>query len=323
MKTFTRLISAALVLMTLLSLTACNTSPDPNAGVYTCVYLQKDGENLAPTEIYSSAPTLELSTGGKGVLTLAGADYACKWALSGGAFSLTTDGGVSQGTLSDGVCIVDILNTGMSYVFLREGDSLPADWAGGVITDPAQTELQRLWNGGWYGWWSIENATGDWADLDRQGYDLFALFSLKEDRSGSLLLWDEQMSADDPMAEVELVIVAQEDENPMGAASSTGGNFWLMQLHPDDWRLDPTVTDYENMLCVYEAHYEADEGSFDYTIVLRPWGMLWDDVAESAPELLPYFYESWYLPSIESGLSMPSRFDEAQVVKTAPEQSGS
>lgn len=315
MKTFTRVISAIVLLLALASLAACGQPPDANAGTYTCVYLQKNGENMQPAELYSAAPTLELLSGGKAVLSLAGENYNGRWTLSNGAFSLTTDGGTSRGTLSDGVCIINLLDAGLGYVFLRDGDSLPAGWDGLSNIDPAQTELQRLWNGGWYGWWAIENASGSWADLDRQVYDCFAYFNLGDDRSGHLILWDEQMSADDPMADVEIVIVDQEDENPMGVASSTGGSFWLMQLEPDDWRLDPTALGYENMLCVNGAHYESDEGSFDYTIVLRPWGMRWDDVAENAPELLPYFYSNWYIPSIEAGMSIPAYFDETQVIK--------
>ncbi|MBP3539445.1 MAG: hypothetical protein J6J62_06340, partial [Oscillospiraceae bacterium] len=84
MKTFTRVISAIVLLLALVSLPACSQSPDPNAGVYTCVYLQKNGENLQPTELYSAPPTLELISGGKAVLSLAGESYNGKWALSSG-----------------------------------------------------------------------------------------------------------------------------------------------------------------------------------------------------------------------------------------------
>ena len=50
------------------------------------------------------------------------------------------------------------------------------------------------------------------------------------------------------------------------------------------------------MLVVDAAHYASDEGSFDYTIVLRPWGTVWSDVESVASELLPYYYNDWYLP---------------------------
>ena len=34
---------------------------------------------------------------------------------------------------------------------------------------------------------------------------------------------------------------------------------------------------------------------------LRPWGSLWPDEEDR----LPYYYEDWYLPLIESGEEMP------------------
>ena len=288
--------------------------------MYTCVYLQKNGENLQPTELYSAAPTLELISGGKAVLSLAGESYNGKWALSSGAFTLTTDGGVSRGTLADGVCIVNLLDAGLGYVFLHEGNSLPADWNGAANIDPAQTELQRLWNGGWYGWWSISNATGDWAALDRQWYDCFARISVDADGDGTLTLWDESMSAASPMGEVSVVVSPGED-GAMGTLASTGGTFWLAVIGEGEWTLNPTAYGFENMLVVDAAHYASDEGSFDYTIVLRPWGTVWSDVESVASELLPYYYNDWYLPAIEAGEEMPDSLDAAAVTPRADSES--
>ena len=105
----------------------------------------------------------------------------------------------------------------------------------------------------------------------------------------------------------------------MGTARTLGGSFWLAELAPDEWTLDPAAYGFENMLVVDDGHYESDEGSFDYMLVLRPWGTDWSDVEAAAPALLPYFYNDWYLPQIESGASMPDAFDPAQVHSAAAE----
>ena len=42
-----------------------------------------------------------------------------------------------------------------------------------------------------------------------------------------------------------------------------------------------------------------------YSIYLRPWGESWEDVRADDEELLPYYYDDWYLPLIETGASMP------------------
>ena len=102
-------------------------------------------------------------------------------------------------------------------------------------------------------------------------------------------------------------------------APAQSGSFWLAELAPDEWTLDPAAYGFENMLVVDDGHYESDEGSFDYMLVLRPWGTDWSDVEAAAPALLPYFYNDWYLPQIESGASMPDAFDPAQVHSAAAE----
>ena len=53
---------------------------------------------------------------------------------------------------------------------------------------------------------------------------------------------------------------------------------------------------------MFTGTVQDGEDSYDYTIVLRPWGKIWDDVEE---DLLPYYYDDWYLPLIEAGAEMP------------------
>ena len=263
--------------------------------------------------------TLELKRGGKAVLTLDGAGYKGQWFNEDGVFDLVTNAGVSHGTISSGVCSFDLLDEGVVYVFLREGAELPADGGLGV-SDARENALQRVWNGGWYGWWSISNATGDWAALDRQWYDCFARISVDADGDGTLTLWDESMSAASPMGEVSVVVSPGED-GAMGTLASTGGTFWLAVIGEGEWTLNPTAYGFENMLVVDAAHYASDEGSFDYTIVLRPWGTVWSDVESVASELLPYYYNDWYLPAIEAGEEMPDSLDAAAVTPRADSES--
>ena len=75
----------------------------------------------------------------------------------------------------------------------------------------------------------------------------------------------------------------------------------VAELAPDEWTLDPAAYGFENMLVVDDGHYESDEGSFDYMLVLRPWGTDWSDVEAAAPALLPYFYNDWYVFDWDEG----------------------
>ena len=307
MKPFTRALTMLIVLTMLLPLSGCATGEDGMQGVYTCAEVRTSGERFDAGSILDMPATLELRRGGKAVLTLDGAEYSGQWFNEDGVFDLVTSAGVSHGTIADGVCAFDLLDEGVVYVFLREGASLPADGEIG-ISDTAQNALQKAWNGGWYGWWSISNAEGDWAALDRQWYDCFARIDIDADGVGTLTIWDESMSAASPMGEVSIAVTPGED-GAMGTLTSTGGTFWLAALDEGEWTLDPTAYGFENMLVVNEAHYDSGEGSFDYTIVLRPWGTVWSDVESEADELLPYYYNDWYLPAIDAGEAMPDSFD--------------
>ncbi len=302
------LIFIALAVLTAALLAGCAASGGEDTGVYTLSQLRTEGERYDAAEVLDTSGTLELKRGGKAVLTLDGASYKGQWFNEDGIFDLVTNAGVSHGTLDNGVCSFDLLDEGVVYVFLREGAQLPADGNLGS-EDTEQSAVQQAWNGGWYGWWSISNATGDWAALDRQWYDCFARISVDENGSGTLTLWDESMSAASPMGEVGIAVTLGENGAP-GTLISTGGTFWLAAIGEGEWTLDPAAYGFENMLVVDAAHYESDEGSFDYTVVLRPWGTVWSDVES---ELLPYYYNDWYLPAIEAGEAMPDSFDASTV----------
>lgn len=300
-------------------LVGCAASGGEDAGVYTLSQLRTAGERYDTAEVLDTIGTLELKRGGKAVLTLDGSNYKGQWFNEDGVFDLVTNAGVSHGTLNDGVCSFDLLDEGVVYVFLREGAQLPTDGSLGS-EDTEQSAVQQAWNGGWYGWWSISNATGDWAALDRQWYDCFARISVDENGIGTLTLWDESMSAASPMGEVGIAVTLGENGAP-GTLTSTGGTFWLTAIGEGEWTLDPTAYGFENMLVVDAVHYESDEGSFDYTVVLRPWGTVWSDVESTAGGLLPYYYNDWYLPAIEADEAMPDSFD-ASAVTPRPDGDG-
>ena len=129
-------------------------------------------------------------------------------------------------------------------------------------------------------------------------YDLCGLIQFTEDSRGSIKLWDEDYTAAEPMALVYLELF--ED----GRAVSTAGSFMGDELEQGQWILDLSMPEYESLLPI-SGEYSDEGGSFSYEIMLRPWGMTWDDVEEAEPDLLPYFYRSWYLPLIEKGEAMP------------------
>lgn len=334
MKRFIRALTVVISLVLSAVLLSAYTGKSEHIGLYKCEYLRSEGESFSAESIFPGGASLELDNGGKAVLNINAEEYLGQWSVSGGKLELTLDAtpDTYRGTIAEGVCIISLTDDGSEYVFVREGVAAPGD-SGLTVPDETENELQRAWNGGWYGMWTISNADGEWRTLDRQSYDLFARIFVDEDGSGTMTLWDEELSEDEPMGVLDIAATLGDDDRSR-SVSVTGGTLWLSAIEAGDvdmryisgWlNIMPEVDDVENAtesepfgnpdagegdtLYVAQGQYSAEEGSFDYTLILRPWGAAWSDAELNYPHLLPYHYYDWYLPAIEVGESFPSRLD--------------
>ena len=76
-----------------------------------------------------------------------------------------------------------------------------------------------------------------------------------------------------------------------------------------DWIVDHGLMDYDNMINI-DGWYEGEDGEYHYILYLRPWGVLWDDVAANGEDMsLPYYYDI-YKSYIEAGLPLPENVRE-------------
>ena len=125
-----KLISLALALVLVLSLTACGSkdggdSADPNLGKYLGAEFSGDGnEWLSLDEVYDEGESyIELKSGGKGVFCLGGDATDIKWALeSDGSLKLTRDSLESNGTLQNGIItLTDLWGNNVTITFVKEG----------------------------------------------------------------------------------------------------------------------------------------------------------------------------------------------------------
>ena len=164
------------------------------------------------------------------------------------------------------------------------------------------------WNGEWYGWWMIDTASGVWEEYEGNWWDCVAVISFDEDGTGEIEIWDEDGSRDQLMIYSTLSLGDGTTEN--GAVMSEDGVFWDDEIGHADWIIDPgasVVSDFDHMIEITGTYTDPENAgsSFDYAIYLRPWGMDWEDVREDQPDNLPYYYDDWYLPLIQSGKTLP------------------
>ena len=86
-----------------------------------------------------------------------------------------------------------------------------------------------------------------------------------------------------------------------------------------DWEVDPADEAEGDLEHTFLLTFvcTVDDSSFRVCYVLRPWGMLWDDVREADTsdmlydDMMPIQYEDWYLPQLEGGDAAPQPLDPA------------
>lgn len=245
--------------------------------------------------------------GGAGVLKLDEDESPVAW--KDGKITVTASGAVYTYEFKDGM-ITLMETTGDIMVFQKVGavggsvlDRINGNQGGGT-----QVTSQDYWSGDWYGWWHVTSADGHWENLEDSWYDCCARIEKYDESSGYIEIWDEEGSgADEYMAESSVSFSMGTTDD--GAMMSEDGSFWDCAIEHADWIVDPgasVVSQYDHMICI-DGTYEDPEndGGFNYKIYLRPWGMDWEDVAADDEEMLPYNYETWYLPAIQADTSMP------------------
>lgn len=163
-----------------------------------------------------------------------------------------------------------------------------------AITPSPEENLESIsLGGGWYGYWSASDATGDWKSVAGKYWDCCAEV-LVEDDGCSLLLWDEDVPRGNYFAKLRLT----EKE---GRFSCTSGELLDVAVVPDEVRLQQR----DGAVLQITGQFEDPvTGSFRYAFFLRPWGDLWPDT-----ERRPAYYENWYLPKMQSGAGIPDKID--------------
>ena len=176
-----------------------------------------------------------------------------------------------------------------------------------TLPAPTGDALLDWWNGAWYGWWTMTGCSGAYESMAGQWWDACAVIDIGSDYTGTVTIWDEDYSRADPMSQVSVTLNSA-GAGEHGTVMSESGYFTNLPLEHAGWIIDPAINsrfpDVENMICI-EGWYEDGDDEFYYEVYLRPWGQLWDDFAADYPDDIPYYYDDWYLPLVESGSSMP------------------
>ena len=246
--------------------------------------------------------TLLLQEGGTGKLDIGGGPVDIVWTNDAVTYAGTT---TSYPMIADGNDLMLV----MPYL------SITFSLQEGVAPEPASlvpASVKDYWEGDWYGFWLISknNRTGTYAQWTENWWDCCVRITFAQDGTAHLVVSDEDSGEFSWLLETDVVFTS--GTTPAGTLVTSNGRFWNQDLTNGGWVCDPArqadVAAYEHMVEI-EGHYADEEGEFTYFLVLRPWGMKWDDVPEEGYPGRPYYYASWYLPLLEAGSPCPVSFE--------------
>ena len=267
----------------MLLITGCSEAADTSglAGTYTLCYASGPNTVLSETQIRENAVILRLEENGVGTISGGELEGRIRWGLDGGALFIDTGSIRMRGYAENGTIVVVESGSGATLRFE------PEPTAGDSVL-PESTETEDAFLGDWYGWWKIEAETGN---MPESWYDCCARIEKDQDGCLRLVLWDEDGSAEEPLAELRMA--PRED-----GIEALNGYFLFSPVREGEWRLENPAP----ALYLADGIHDAEGERFSYSVYLRPWGLVWDD-AET--EQLPFYYEDWYLPAIHAGKTMP------------------
>lgn len=271
---------------------------DPNLGTYygvTCTMEQ--------TTLDAGEDWVELKAQGRMQLSLMESTLSGTWQLEDGKLILTCDGQQFTGTLTRG--IMELESDRIRYTLAKPGAYVPE-----MMQAP---ENYDGWAGDYYGWWSIY---GQGAPEDAF-WDVCGRITVEES-TGQVELWDTTCRFEERLCRAEVEFLP--GSTPKGCMQVQSGQFQGRELEPGDWDFDPgrTIVKEVDGAVMLLGDYGPGE---QYLVFLMPWGMTWDAVEQMKPEkkpyedMLPYSYESWYLPKIQAGKPMPDAFPKSFLEK--------
>ncbi len=168
-----------------------------------------------------------------------------------------------------------------------------------AIAAPAEpTEVQKLWNGWYFGCIDLDDCTGQWESLNGGTFDATMYIELGADGSGRLLIFD-------PFG-----AVARNEEsncyvNALCHADTLylygdGGEAFGCEINSKNWIMVHNLMVPEKINTDFESANAAGE-TIDCDFQFKPWGDRWE--GDNYTNFIPKFGE--YIAAIDAGLVSP------------------
>ncbi len=263
-------------------------------GYWTLKYAEAGGvitmdeETVKMMEDVGYTVYIQLNEDGTGIFNVEEAEK-----ITWGNGKLTADdGSYLNYQLENGELLVDLEGEMLHFV-LEAGALNP----GNAVVDTGLTPNDlEYWAGDYYGWWVYDNVIVGNSDMNGMWWDCCMSLEIEPDGTGFITIWDEDYGKDDPIGAVDVSVSVYD-----GVARVVSESGWFMgcEVKHADWLFYSDSTGYDDTLGFF-VPYEDSELKIDCYFFMRKWGTIWDDVEA---EDMPGYYDSWYLPLIQEGVT--------------------
>ena len=252
---------------------------DPYPGMWDAVSISAHGITMGAEDAFTRETSLNLREDGTAVVMIDGERFSGDWSIIGGIARINTEDENFVGLIdhTNGVLVLALPSHGMDVNFAhRDGnlvprppEPVPEPPPGGWRSDDPLV----WWDGEWYGYISVSGLLEDGETLEYT-LDCYGISRDIFDGEKFIYLWDYGLVIGRPTFMVDY----DGSTDPRGRAVAHSGMVFETSIEPGDWTADLQHSPYKDQFIISVSGDLGDGSAVDYQIVLRPWGMLWDDV---------------------------------------------
>lgn len=321
-----KILAIGLALLLTLGLCACSGTGGDQAGLGTYQLYAMDYDEdtiLLASELFAGENYITLKSGGKAEMCLEDDKSDLTWKLDGEQLTVHAADGDMEGSLKDGV--LTLVLDGSNLYFLSDpalGSRIPAITLDEMLYGPAETptdapdtpqtdepateapvrtetEVQKRWNGWYYGCLDIVGSEGGWESANGLTFDAAMQIELDSDGYGTLIIYDPYGAfALNPEHNNRYVVIdCHADASYLYGDSGTAFD---REINTADWRVVRNL-DNENKLNVGSSYTDADGNKLGYEFTFLSWGDRWE--SETYQQFIPHFDE--YLAKLDEGWTDP------------------
>ena len=153
----------------------------------------------------------------------------------------------------------------------------------------ALTAIKEAYSGYWYGVFHLYDGAGEYLTYDD---DVVAYFDFETGLGNGARAHVTVYGVSDRRLLADFMAEFEEDDSWTVDGAEIFGAFAEDVSHE--------FFEGADSLLILSGEAESDSDAFSFSIIIRPWGMTWDDVADEYSDDMPMYYDTWYLPLVDS-----------------------